>query len=434
MLVFRFLPLLVIAFFAYSFQNCGQFKINHAKRVSLMQNTVLGVDNVYTSVNSLTAMTGTDEEVVTASPTPNLSPSPYPSGTPKPDTVVTPTPIIPAEKVDLPIKRHCDGADGKDYWWKYNQVGVVGGGAYARITDATGKVLCEIKNIDEQLKAGSLSIPLECLGGRTKQEFLDQLAYSDRTKPIKFQIFVLKNGVEWQINDPKKKKDNGKIMQQLDPSWIYMGNNPGANLCDQNLSPLFVDFRPPTQSTHHSPLTSPEKGVLFDLMGDFPIAPFAAFQKTQISWFTDSRLAFIVLPDAGGQVKGINELFGDRTKGPDGLSADNGFAALGKYDGYVPAGELSTQFSRYADGTITAKDWVFSRLRLWFDLNSNGVSDPGELRSLSEMGVKAIDLTYDENYREMDQYKNEIRYKSVLVRTDGSMLLVFDVWFALPKQ
>jgi len=406
-----------------AFQNCGGFQSATSGSSS---RTVLGKDNVYGNLHLLNTMSEHGEYGADIP----LEEVPADKGPEEPVIVEVPL----EEPLQLPIKRHCD-AD-KSYWWNYNGVGLLQGGtnAFVRITAADGSKLCEVQNVLEELKAGKITLPPNCFGTLTRQEFFSQLAYSDRTKPIKFQIFVKKNGTDWQINDPKKKKSDGLIMQQLDPSWVYMGNvNRGLStaFCDQVLSPLFIDTRSASEYTARTPLTSPLQGTFFDLIGNFPIAPYTAFQKLRVSWFKDPKLMFLALPNAQGRVDGINQLFGDNTMGPDGRDADHGFHALSKYDGYSPVAGLVGTTSR--DGVIDEKDWVFSRLRLWSDKNRNGVADPGELDTLKNQGIKSISLKYDPHYREMDRYFNEIRYKSKAIRSDGSESPVFDAFFKLPK-
>jgi hypothetical protein len=45
------------------------------------------------------------------------------------------------------------------------------------------------------------------------------------------------------------------------------------------------------------------------------------------------------------------------------------------------------------DGVIDAADARFGGLRVWRDLNQNGVSDAGELQTLGEVGIASINLT-----------------------------------------
>jgi len=66
--------------------------------------------------------------------------------------------------------------------------------------------------------------------------------------------------------------------------------------------------------------------------------------------------------DGNGKITSGKELFGDRTVLADGTVASSGFAALADFD-------------LNHDGRIDAHDQVFSKLRIWRDENSNGISD-----------------------------------------------------------
>ena len=60
--------------------------------------------------------------------------------------------------------------------------------------------------------------------------------------------------------------------------------------------------------------------------------------------------------------------------------ASSGVAALGTFDSN-------------GDGKIDAQDSQFTDLQLWVDSNHNGITDPGELFTLSQKGVASIELT-----------------------------------------
>ena len=91
------------------------------------------------------------------------------------------------------------------------------------------------------------------------------------------------------------------------------------------------------------------------------------------------------------------------------------------------------QISRTPDGKIDKGDDVYEKLLLWKDMNRDGMTDAGELMTLKEAGLKSIDLNYDPNFKEEDQYGNIIQYKSVAQMDSGQLNLVFDIWFKAPR-
>src|SRR5207237_6415026 len=46
-----------------------------------------------------------------------------------------------------------------------------------------------------------------------------------------------------------------------------------------------------------------------------------------------------------------------------------------------------------ADGVIDANDTAFAQLRVWGDTNGDGVTQPGELMTLADLGVRSIGVT-----------------------------------------
>lgn len=138
--------------------------------------------------------------------------------------------------------------------------------------------------------------------------------------------------------------------------------------------------------------------------------------KKKISWFNNEKFMFLVNPSKSGLILGVDQMFGDNTLGPDGKFSTDGFMALAKYDSN-------------RDGIIDYEDPIFEKLRLWSDSNGDGIAEPGELLYLDFMNVNAIDLAYDPNYYEKDIYGNEIHFKSIVQLKDGSIKLMFDLWF-----
>lgn len=223
----------------------------------------------------------------------------------------------------------------------------------------------------------------------------------------------------------KKAKQSGHYVEILFD--INLGSN-ATNLakysttkenqeeCDRRASPLFVDLRNQYEKDGFFKLTAPWHGIEFDIMGEN--AEPVAHTPYKISWFTSSSMAFITLPNAEGRVLGVDQLFGDNTKGPDEQFAANGYDALAKFD-------------ENDDNLITFEDPVFEKLRIWQDHNLNGRAESNELKTLDELGLMAIDLNYDSSFKEIDSYGNAIKYKSVAKTKDGEYKLVFDIWFEL---
>ena len=146
-------------------------------------------------------------------------------------------------------------------------------------------------------------------------------------------------------------------------------------------------------------LTNAANGVMFDLPG--------AGVAEQLSWTSvDSDDAWLALDRNGnGIIENGKELFGTFTAQPALALGEskNGFRALAMFD--APA------FGGNADGQIDTRDAIFSNLRLWQDRNHNGISEAGELRSLSALDIDVIELSYKESRRK-DESGNWFRYRA----------------------
>lgn len=142
-------------------------------------------------------------------------------------------------------------------------------------------------------------------------------------------------------------------------------------------------------------LTDVPRGVEFDLNADGI--------SEQVAWTTaGSDEAFLMLDRNGnGSVDNGGELFGNFSPQPIS-DTPNGFLALAAFDGVTNGGT--------GDGIIDERDSIFLSLRLWQDLNHNGISESYELRTLSESSIHAISILFKESFRR-DRWGNTFRFR-----------------------
>ncbi len=119
--------------------------------------------------------------------------------------------------------------------------------------------------------------------------------------------------------------------------------------------------------------------------------------------------------DENGTIDSGREMFGNQTMLAIGQLAANGFEALRELDDNQ-------------DGLIDHNDAVFAELRIWRDLNGNGITDHGELQTLAQSGLRAIRTGWQaSDYVDANgQVHAQI---SSAVRMDGTDAVAADIWF-----
>lgn len=157
-------------------------------------------------------------------------------------------------------------------------------------------------------------------------------------------------------------------------------------------SPIIIDL-----DRNNFQLTGVADPVFFDIDADGT--------KDELCWTDGTQLdGFLALDrDGNDTIDDGGELFGNHTLLISGEKAPNGYVALAEFDQLSEGGN--------EDEVIDHLDAIFPKLRIWIDANHDGVSQPSELTSLAEAGVKRLDVTYTESQR-LDAHGNALRYLS----------------------
>jgi hypothetical protein len=191
--------------------------------------------------------------------------------------------------------------------------------------------------------------------------------------------------------------------------------------CDcVTLSPILID----TTGDGYR-LSRAEDGVEFDLNDN-------GAANERVAWTEpDSDDGWLVLDRNGnGAIDSGAELFGSKTPAyADAVEprSANGFEALLLAEGPTYGGGV-------ADGVIDARDAIYSRLRIWFDRNHNGKSEPAELVALETLGIVSIGTDYKKIGRQ-DAHGNEFSLVGGAIVRDADGVekkrRVFDVFLTV---
>ncbi len=118
--------------------------------------------------------------------------------------------------------------------------------------------------------------------------------------------------------------------------------------------------------------------VRFDMDGDG--------DRDKTGWISADHGFLVIDKNKNGKIDNVSEMFSEQMS----ARASTGFAALAELD-------------NKRNGRIDKNDKAFADLRLWTDINANGVTDTGELHKLGHFGIQSIDLNRIE---ERNQYDN----------------------------
>ncbi|AEE13726.1 hypothetical protein Thena_0074 [Thermodesulfobium narugense DSM 14796] len=230
--------------------------------------------------------------------------------------------------------------------------------------------------------------------------------------PAGIAISVIANFILSEIGSQKfgefwDRFEDGSILKILD-EWALANQNTSSiypktvqSLLGQGIlhtDPLVIDL-----SGKGIRLTDVNSSkAMFDLTG----SGFA----NKVGWITNDEGFLVLDKNNNGKVDDISEMFGN--------SSTSGFQSLSAYDANK-------------DGKIDSSDPIFKDLKVWQDTNNDGITEPGELKSLSELGIKSISLNAQRT--NITQNGNQITQIASVEKEDGTTLQAADVNLTLNK-
>jgi len=178
---------------------------------------------------------------------------------------------------------------------------------------------------------------------------------------------------------------------------------PDNNGADGLSSPIILDLDGDGVET-----IAKNTGIFFDLNSN-------GFSEST-GWASGDDGLLVRDLNANGQIDNGKELFGSETVLSNGEKATNGFEALKELDTYL-------------DGKVDATDSGWASLKIWKDVNQDGVSQSNELLTMAQANIKSINTSYI-NSNLVDGQGNEHRQNSTYVTTSNITRAAEDVWFA----
>ncbi|MBY0452245.1 MAG: iron-regulated protein frpA, partial [Bdellovibrionaceae bacterium] len=126
---------------------------------------------------------------------------------------------------------------------------------------------------------------------------------------------------------------------------------------------------------------------------------------------------FLVIPDAKGHVTSSKNMFGDNLE-VGGKKFANGFLAL------QALAQKDCQSTSIKDRYFGPwdKDLYDSKIKVWVDRNRNGVDEQGEIISLKDAGVVALNTCNVVHQQETDSFGNGTALRSAFLFSSNTQI------------
>jgi RHS repeat-associated protein len=228
------------------------------------------------------------------------------------------------------------------------------------------------KNFNRQIE----KIVEKNIKNKFSQQFLKELASQSANIPSNIVSDRLSDELSQRIKDLIKKWK--EIPSTISPLVLDLDND-GIELTSLSRSKIF-----------------------FDLDAD-------GFSE-QTGWVKPDDGLLALDKNNNGRIDDITELFGNATT-----------------DGFIVLKQLDIN----NDNIIDQHDIQFADLRVWKDINSDGLTDVGELQSLAMWNINSINLNYTAT--NLTNEGNRISSTSTYTLSNGNTRQIVDVWFTLDQ-
>ena len=226
-------------------------------------------------------------------------------------------------------------------------------------------------------------------------------------------IYIL-NGLTLEVNDPLvienfTSGDFGlELKEENDPDDPDQSDLAKAFAdSKRSIDPIVIDL-----DGNGFPTRGIGEGAFFDYDGN----GFA--ERT--SWISPGDGLLVRDLNANDKIDDGTELFGNYTLLKSGQTAAHGYAALVDLDDNL-------------DGQLDSRDSAWNSLKVWQDTNSDGLTDSGELKTIAEVGIQSIGVTYSETAT-TDSHGNLHLQQGSFQKTDGSIGQTEDIWLRVNKS
>jgi hypothetical protein len=139
--------------------------------------------------------------------------------------------------------------------------------------------------------------------------------------------------------------------------------------------------------------------------------------KTNTGWVSPDDGFLVFDRNGNGAIDNASELFSDYTPLYVGGQAADGFAAL-------------LQEDTNNDGIVNNLDANWNNLKIWQDINSDGISQSEELLTMEEAGISGLNVAKS-NINQNFPNGNSIKGTGKYIKSDGTTGLMGDVYFAV---